>query len=415
MDISVSELEPCKLSVHCKANFVEISDKRTEVEVAFKKAPVPGNRAGKASIEAIRMHYRTQIDESLKRALAEDAYHNALFQEKLRPHGAPKFNTLLLDGGSFSCEFELLTKPDFELVPWQEMQIPKPAPTESADAIAQKMLQELRVRMGDVAPYTETDFVQQGDNVIIDYDTTIDGQKVDSLCATGEMVTIGNNQIPDFDTNLLGMASGETREFDIHAPMTALPSMAGKTLHFKVTLSTGAKTVPCPLNDELAVRMGKKDYAELFEQVNMAAGARVANAAKMSLHDAVAKRLVADNTVNVPNWMTLSEARYLAHQSQLDWETISDMDKEKFMEMAEKNVKLSLILDKVRENDVEAQLSDQEVFDIIKQNLAHTKVEKPIDEVIAEMNRTGYLQILFSRIRDEYAMDHIVKSVKVIE
>lgn len=415
MDIVVSELEPCKLSVQCKANFLEISDKRVEVEAAFKKAPVPGHRPNKASVEAIRMHYRSQIDESLKRALAEDAYHNALFQEKLRPHGAPKFNALLLDGGSFSCEFELFTKPDFELASFKEMEIPKPPVAETTDELAQKMLQDLRVRLGDVAPYTETDFVQQGDNVIIDYEADIAGEKVDNLCATGEMVTIGSNQIPDFDSNLLGMSGGETREFDIHAPSTSLPSIAGKTIHFKVTLTTGAKTVPCPLNDELATRMGKKDFNELQEQVRGAAAGRVANAAKMSIHDAVAKRLVADNTVNVPNWMSLSEAQYLAHQSQLDWTTMSDLDKEKFMEMAEKNVKLSLVLDKVRENDVESQLSDQEVFEIIKQNLAHTKVQKPIDEVIAEMNRTGYLQILFSRIRDEHAMDHVVKSVKIIE
>lgn len=415
MEITVNELEPCKLSVHCKANFLEISDKRNEVEIAFKKAPVPGHRPNKASIEVVRMHYRQQIDDALKRALAEDAYHNALFEKKLRPHGAPKFNSLLLDGGSFTCDFELFTKPDFELAPWQDMEIPKPPDAENAEEVSQKMMQDLRVRLGDVTPYTETDFVQQGDNVIIDYEATIDGEKVDNLCATGEMVTIGSNQIPNFDTNLLGMSGGESREFDIHAPLTSLPSIAGKTIHFKVTLTTGAKTVPCPLNDDLAIRMGKKDFNELLEQVRAAAGARVANAAKMNLHDAVAKRLVADNTVSVPNWMSLSEARYLAHQSQLDWDAMSDADKEKFLEMSIKNVTLSLVLDKVRESDVESQLSDQEVFEIIKQNLAHTKVEKPINEVIEEMNRTGYLQILFSRIRDEHTMDFIVKSAKVIE
>jgi len=121
MEIELKELEPCKLSVHVKANFLEISDKRVEVEGAFKKAPVPGFRPGKASADAIRIHYRQQIEDSLKRALAEDAYHNAIFEKKLRPHGAPKFNSFLLDGGSFTCEFELFTKPDFEISPYQNM------------------------------------------------------------------------------------------------------------------------------------------------------------------------------------------------------------------------------------------------------------------------------------------------------
>lgn len=414
MEIEVNELEPCKVAVRYKANFLEISDKRVEVESTFKKAPVPGFRPNKASMGAIKLHYRQQIDESLKRALAEDAYHNTLFEKKIRPHGAPKFNNMLLDGGSFVCEFEMYTKPEFELVSYKDVEVVKPRPDREANEIAQQALQELRVRLGDVVPYSETDFVQQGDNIIIDYEADIAGEKVDNLCATGEMVTIGNNQIPDFDSNLLGMKGGETREFDIRAPEGSLPSIASKTIHFKVTLTTGAKTTPCPLDDELGKKMGKKDYNELLEFVNATATGRVANSAKMTLHDAVAKRLVADNTISVPNWMSLSEARYLAHQSQLDWTTMTDIDKEKFMELADKNVKLSLILDKIREKEVESQLSDQEVFEIIKQNLAQTKIQKSMDEIIQEMNRTGYLQILFSRIRDEYTMDFVVKSVKII-
>lgn len=415
MHIEVTELEPCKLSIHYEANTLEIMDKRAEVQNAFKKAPVPGFRQGKASLDAIKIHYRQQIEESLKRALAEDAYHNTLFEKKLRPHGAPKFNTLLLDGGKFTCEFEMFTKPEFEVASYKDMEVPKPPEPEATNEIIEKMLQELRVRLGDVAPYSDTDFIQQGDNVIMDYEGSIDGKQVPGLVNTGEMITVGSNFIPDFDSNLMGMAVGETREFDIHAPEGSLPSIAGKTVHFKVTLTTGAKTIPCPLNDELASRMGKKDFTELRNDVAAAAAVRVQQNAKKALHEAVAKRLVADNAVDVPNWMALSEAQYLAHQSQLDWNIVQDVDREKFIELATKNVKLSLILDKIRELEVESQLSDQEVFEIIKQNLAATKIQKSLDEVIQEMNRTGYLQILFSRIRDEHTMDYIVKSVKVIE
>jgi trigger factor len=415
MQIEVQELEPCKLNIHYEANALEIMDKRAEVQTAFKKAPVPGFRQGKASIDAIKVHYRQQIEDALKRALAEDAYHNTIFEKKLRPHGAPKFNNLLLDGGKFVCEFEMYTKPDFEVAPYKGMEIPAPDQKEDPAELTEKMLQELRVRLGDVVPYADGDFVQQGDNIIIDYEGTINGESVPGLKNEGEMVTIGNNAIPDFDSNLLGMVVGDTREFDIHAPTESLPSIAGKTVHFKVTLTTGAKTTPCPLNDELATRMGKKDFNELREHVAAAAAARVQTSFKGAVHDAIAKRLVADNDIKVPNWMSLSEARYLAHQSQLDWTTMQDQDKEKFMEMATKNVKLSLVLDKIRELEVESQLSDQEVFEIIKQNLAKTKVQKPLDEVIQEMNKSGYLQILFARIRDEHTMDFVAKATKVTD
>jgi trigger factor len=415
MKIEVTELEPCKLSVHYEANFMEIGDKRAEVETAFKKAPVPGFRPGKATPEVIRVHYRQQIDDSVKRALAEDAFHNTLFEKKLRPHGAPRFNSLLLDGGKFTCEFELFTKPDFEAPAWKDMEIPMPPPPIDSAVLAEKMMQELRVRLGDVTPYSEGDFVQAGDNVIIDYEGSVDGEVMESLVAQGEMVTIGQSPLVAFDNNLLGMTMGETREFDFVSPEGGLPSLSGKTIHFKVTLNMGSKTMPCALDDEMAKKMGKADFAELQQFVAQAAFARSANSGKMAVHEAVAKKLVADTKVDVPHWMSLSEAQYLAHQSQLDWNVMSDSDKERLIEMASQNVKLSLVLDKIRELEPEAQLSDQEVFEIIKQNLANTKVTQSLDEVIQQMNKTGYLQILFSRIRDENAMDFVVKHVKLIE
>jgi len=415
MQVEITTIEPCRLSVNCVADATEIKDKRNEVVNTFKNAPVKGFREGKASIEVIKIHYRKQIDESTKRALAEFCYHEAVFQTGMRVHGAPQFNNMLLDGGKFTTEFQVYTKPDFELADWKDMEIPKPHEQHKTVEVAEKMMEELRQRMGDAVPFGDQDFIQTGDSVIVDYEGSVDGVKIDSLCAQAEMMTVGKSPLQGFDSNLLGMSLGETREFDFVAPEGGLPSISGKTVHFKVTLSTGAKTVPCALDDDMAKRMGKADFKELQEFVSQSAFARVASFSKMQVHDAVAKKLVGETEIAVPSWMSLSEAQYLAQQAQLDWNVMSDIDREKFVSMAEGNVKLSLILDKVRENTPEAQLSDEEVFNIIKQNLAQTKVTEPIDQVIEKMNKTGYLAILFSRIRDEHTMDCLIKNVKLID
>ena len=415
MDIEVKEVESCKLSIHYIADAGEILTKRGEILQAFKKAPVPGFRKGKASSDAIRMHYRDQIEESVKRGLAEDAYHNTLFEKKLRPHGAPKFNSLMIADGKFICDFDLSVKPDFELTTYRDFGLPKPHEIITTVELTEKMLQELRVRFGTSVPYEENDFIQKGDNVIIDYVGTIDGIKVDNLSAEGEMITIGHSQLTIFDDNLLGMTIGETREFDLVIPENGLPSLVGKTIHFTVSLSMGAKNEPMPLNDELAIKVGKKDFAELKEFAIQSAAAKLAIARKTQVNEAISRVLVANHNVDVPNWLTLSEAKYLAHQSKIDWDTSADVDKQKFMEMAELNVKLSLVLDRIREKEPEAQMSEQEVFDVIKQNIAQSQTQSTPDEIIQEMNRTGYLQILFSRIKDEYTLDFITKTVRFIE
>jgi trigger factor len=415
MQIEVKELEPCKLLINYVADAEQILNKRAEVINAFKKAPVPGYRPGKASVDSIRKHYRDQIESSLKRALAEDAYHNTLFEKKIKPHGAPKFTTALLSDGKFSCEFEVLTKPNFELVPYKGMEIPRPAAKSTVVEVAEQILQDLRVRLGESNPYTENDFIQEGDNVILDYSGTVDGEKIESLSAEGEMLTVGHSQLKEFDDNLLGMVIGDVREFNLVVPEHGLPSLQGKTVHFTVTLTMGSKNIPCPLDDQLAQKVGKADYNELREHVNGIAVAKVADAKRSALLDAIINRMVDENKFEVPQWASLSEAQYLAQQSHVNWETSDDADKERFLTIAEKNCKIALILDRIRDEEPEAQLSDQEVFDMIKQNIAKSKSDKSPDEIIQEANKSGYLQILFSRIKDEHTLDFIVKSVSILE
>lgn len=415
MQIQVNELEHCKLKVIYQANPEQISNKREEVVKAFKRAPVPGFRPGKATPSAIKIHYRDQIEESLKRALAEEAFHNTIFEKNIKPHGPPRFNSLFMADGKFTCEFDLLTKPNFELSNFKNFEVPKPHESEQPSEITEKMMQELRLRFGEITPYTDEDFIQNGDSVILDYEGFVDGQKVDNLSAEAEMHSVGQGKIKDFDDAILGMKAGETREFDIHVAETGLPSVANKTVHFKVTLNIGSKTVPHPLDDALAAKMGKATLEELRNAVLSSAQLQLSNAFKTKINDVVCQKLIRENSFQVPHWMSLSEAQYLAYNSKLDWTTLPDVDKEKYIELAERNVKLSLILDKIRESEPEAQLSDQEVFDMIKQNIANTKVNQPVDEIIKEMSRTGYLQILFARIRDEYTIDFVVKNTRIIE
>lgn len=415
MEIVVTELEPCKLAIAYQADADQILKKRGEVMDIFRKAPVPGFRKGHADSIAINAHYGKQIDESVKRGLAEDAYHNALFEKKIKPHGAPTFNNLMFADGKFSCEFQLYTKPNFELAPYKDLEVPKPHQDSNDNVLTEQMLQELRIRFGESIPYTENDFVQDGDNVILNYESFIDGVRVEALCSEAELLVVGSNKVPLIEGNILGMKVEELREFDVVAPATSLPSMANKTIHFKVSVTTGSKNVPMPLDNSLAEKVGMKDMQELREFVHKAAMGKMANAEKTLINQAVSIKLVQDNKVEVPNWMSLSEARYLAHHAQLDWDTLPDEDKEKYMEMGAKNATLALVLEKIRESEPEAQISDEEIFEMIKQNLMKNNHQMSLDDIIKEMNRTGQLQILFARIKDENTLDYVVKNVKLIE
>lgn len=418
MQIEVKETDYCKLEVTYEAGMDQIDTKRNQILPFFKNAPVPGFRPGAASLEVIKIHYRNQINDALKRALAEQAYHDTLFEKNIKPFGPPEFKNMMLLAHKFSCEFSMYKKPDFELASYKELEIPKPAIEFTTTELAQKMLQEMRIRCGEAIPYADTDFVQDGDNVIIDYrafDKNDAGEDVElvNLNATGELLTVGKSQLPGFDDNLLGMQLNEKREFNLKVPETGLPSVANKTIRFEVVLNAGSKIKPMPLNDELAKKMGKETIAELEQTVTDMATARHAASMRDAQIRQVSARLIADNDVKIPDWLVLSEAQYLATGAQLQWESLVDEDKQKYLSVAGGNVKLALILDKIRENEPETQLSDQEVLEMIKQTVA--KGNPNPEQVLKSMNENGYLTVLVARIRDEQALDFVLKNAKIIE
>ena len=113
--------------------------------------------------------------------------------------------------------------------------------------------------------------------------------------------------------------------------------------------------------------------------------------------------------------MVLPEAKYLAHAAKLNWDSLPDADRAKYIQLAQSNVKLSLVLEKIRESEPDAQLTDQEVVEIIKRNLALSNAKVSLEEMMQEMNKTGYLQVLLGRIKDEHVLDFVVKHVRVIE
>lgn len=412
MQIEINESEYCKLQIHCEADLNEINSKQSDVLDIFKKAPVPGFRKGKADLKAIKHHYKSQIQDSLKRALAEQAFHDAIFEKNIKPIGTPDFTSLILHDSKFECDFKLHVKPDFALGTYKEIEVPNP-PLRTVDEVTEQILQQLRVQHGDSMPYEENDFVQSGDNIIINYSALVDGVKLDSLCADGELFKVGTSNIKDFDDNLLGMQAGEERQFDLVASENSLPSVAGKTISFTVSVVAGSRISPAPLDDTLAAKLGQPSFDELRKAVTAAASGRLNAERKSAVIQCISAKIVESHDIQIPNWLSLPEAQHIAHTGGLSWDSIPDADKERFLTMGANNVKLSLILDKVREEEPDAQLHDKEIVSMIRENL--TRAGKNPDESFKELAQNGYLQSLFVRIRDEHVLSFLADNAKIID
>lgn len=421
MKIEVSEIEYCKLKVNCEADANEVSDERLNILTKFKDTTIPGFRPGKAPIEAIKHTLKDKIEEFTKNELAHSAFLKAVGEKNLKPFGQPEFSSLNLKDDHFDCEFVLLTLPSVELKKYKELEIPKPG-LPSIVEMAEKTLQELRIRNGETLPFTDDDFLQLNDQAILNIKGSDIINNDISFEKEGVLHVMNNSAFSLFDENILGMKIGESRSFTIMIPADYIPQeMANKEVKFTVELVMGSKLSPAALDDELAKKLNVENIQKLIDMTQGAASARVQELEKRYLSEQVGTKLLKEHAINVPNWLALFEGKLYAKQHGHNWENLNDDEKLKFLEIAKRNIKLSIILDKIRENEPEAQLSDEEVINMVKRNLPFFQKDLPnmsnkseID-VLQAINDKGYMPILLAHIKNDFTIDFIIKNSTIVE
>lgn len=433
MNISIEEVEYCKINIKYEASLEAIQNKKQEIVNKFKEQKVPGYRPGHATNDAVKQHYRKEINDYLKKELAEEAVHNVIVEKNIKPFGRPIFSSMNLDNGNllsfngepaspqFRCEFSLMVQPEFNLGSYKDFELPKPQ-SDSSEVFSQKMLQELRVRHGQTIQYNPDDFVQMGDNVILDLKTFSNDQLINDMSGDGEILNVGRINIPGFSESILGMKPEETREFVLNMPDSYKEEFAGKPLRFEVKIIMGSKIEPAALDDDLAKKIGIETFDKLMDNITATATTRIKELNSSHNMDQISRRLIDNHDFKIPIWIATAEAQINARNAGKVWESVSykekteylsDKEKEEYIDLAGKSIKLSLILQKIRENEPDAQLTDEEVFESAKQNIA--KHSKEPEKVMTEIFKNGHLPLLFNRIRDEYALSFIEKTCKFVE
>lgn len=413
MEISVNESEYCKLDVHCEANAELVGKKFDEVARMYKTAHVPGFRPGKATVEAVKVYYKKQIGEAVKSSLAQEAFDNLVAEKSVRPIGQPDFSKIELSSEKFVCDFSLKKTPDFQLGNYKGFELSRPSQKSTVDEVTEQVLVELSLQHGEAAPFSETDVVAMGDNVILSYESSIDGQKQENLSSSAESIVVGKSNVEGFDDSLVGMKMGESKTFDIVIPQTSLPSLAGKTVSINASLLYASKTVPHAIDDTLAAKLGKENLEALREEARTMATSRVEELDRNELLKLVQEKLDAEHTFEVPEWLTLSEAKFLVSKSNSSWDFLPEEDQQRYMQDARKGLKVSMILDKVRENEPDAQLSEEEVVNAVRALVE--KSGRNFEEEVQNLSKNGQIGMLVARVKEEYTLDFILKNSNIVD
>lgn len=406
MNVTTEEVEFCKVKANYVADPEFVREKKDEIIAEYRKQKIPGFRKNKATKLAIVTKFKKQIDDSLKQFLLGQAYEDVIFETKMRSIGQPQPLKVDLSGNNFTCDLLFLKKPDFDLQDFNGIKVVKPHSNLNQAELVEQNMQDLRVNAGTFKAYDENDFVQLKDKVTLSLEVFYGETKLEPLSEDGKLYVVGSGMFKEFDENLLGMTSGEDREFDVLLD-------DGTKAHVKVTLHTGMRQSLHALNDDLAKIYGKESLSTLREDVTGMVTGQIKNQIDHQINEQVKLQLINMHDFQVPEWLDKLEAQQIATFDKTNLETCSSEVLSHYMDRAKKQVKFALILDSIQQNIPEAMLTDAEAMNVVKNKL--TSQGYDYDQVVADRNNANQLYGMMISAKNEFTVGYIIDKAEIVE
>jgi trigger factor len=281
-----------------------------EIDKAYsaiqKKAKIQGFRPGKAPMQLIKRTYSDAMRDDVMRRLYQQTLYKAMDEHKVEPIDSPTIESDILEPGvpfKYSAIIEvmpqILLNEYTGLIVNKEIYVAKP---ESIDG----ELQRMQENMAQMIPLEEGAAVENGHTVSVEYSIAVDGSPEENSGAQSAEVEVGSNKlIPGFEEQLIGMKSGESKEFTLELPAGGDSAESiGKKGLFSVTVGEIKRKEIPELDDEFAQQFGEFDTmeelrAKMIEYHEKHEKDRIENEFK----EQVIQALIKKNPMDVPESM----------------------------------------------------------------------------------------------------------------
>jgi len=261
-----------------------------------KRRPLPGFRPGKAPYHIVeRMYGKESIIHEMLEQIGNKLYQEALQQSKLEPYDSAALDIVQLE--PLILKATVPVQPQVTLGDYHKIRV-KQKSVRVRKAEVEQVLAKIQEDNALWVPVERP--VQMGDQVTIDaISTSDDGTEIKhqdlNVVISEEMVP------PQFGQNLVGIKPGDSTEFDAEYPADfGDEKLAGKHIHFHITVkSVKEKELPA-LDDELAQTVGAETLAKLRAQIKEDLRTRKEAEAKDEALDKALEALVEQSTLEYP-------------------------------------------------------------------------------------------------------------------
>jgi trigger factor len=381
------------------------------------RARLDGFRRGKAPKDMVKRLFYAEIKDAVIEALAPRALREGLRSENIKPVSTPVIREISFrEGEPFRFKALVEVLPEFQLPSYKKIKVAK-REVKVEEAEIDRSVEELRQKSAEYVP-VEGRGVADGDYVVVEWR----GQDVKTtrFLPTEKVLVLAGHPDNDKQLNetLLGLKPHEeTRRFTISYPADhPQKKLAGRSVEYDVkVVSIKEKKVP-EVNDEWAKDLGEFDnLTALREKIRSELRKNKEESARREMGDEILKELLVGITLEVPEALVEEETRSLLSRwasslpRQIPADQVEEM-KKRAKDQAEHNVKESLILSRIAEQE-KLEVGDEEIEEEIKSMAKRNNV--PLAQLIENINQEGQREDLRHSLRLRKTIDFLLDNAVV--
>jgi trigger factor len=424
MQVEIENLNPLekKVSVRIPADVVT-----REMEATYRslnqKIKLKGFRPGKIPQSILSRLYKNQVEEEVANKLISHSLAEAVKEYNLAPVSEPNvLNHAFTAEKDFTYAVSFEVKPEFTVQDYVglEIEVPQVVVTEEEIETELKKLQENHAQL---KPLEESRPVKEKDMVLVDFEGTWAGQPIEGWRVVNHLVEAGSGTlVGDLDKNLIGMHIGEEKDVNLTLPADYLKKdLAGKEISVHLKVKEIKEKILPEVDDEFAKDLGEyQTIKDLKEHLHNLITERKKEEIRQITKEKILDKLVAQHSFSVPKSMIERQVQSFLARAELQLaregrriESASpegEKLRETFLPLAEREVRGSLILEKIAEKE-KISVSESEV-DAHLEKLAK-RLNRRVEAVKNLYQQRNLMDELRQQVLEEKTLDFLIEKAKI--
>lgn len=397
------------------------------------KVRLNGFRPGKVPVTHLKKVYgRSVMAETIDQTIRDT--NTQLFSERgfklatepkiTMPTEKAEVEELLSGKSDLTYTVAIEVVPAIALADFKSFQVEKPV-ADVSDADVDEAIKRIADTNCGYADKGEGAKAASGDRVTISFKGTINGEAFEGGAGEGIQVVIGSNSfIPGFEEQLVGIGANETRTLKVSFPKNYMSEkLAGQPAEFETTATLIEAPQDLTIDDEFAKTLGLESLDKLKEAARERLVAEYAGATRQRVKRALLDRLDEAHRFEAPPslvdeefnlmWNSVKAEMDSAGKTFADEDTTEEKAKEEYRKIADRRVRLGLVLSEIGEKNKITVTDDEVGRAVIERARSMPGREKEVWDYYR--NNAQALAQLRAPIYEDKVVDFILELANVTE